>query len=63
MGKTAKMGRLCDRGRHPMDPKWKTCPLCENELRAKERIHQTASDSSRGRKTSSRKTSVEEEGA
>lgn len=34
---TTQTGRLCDAGRHLMDPNWDSCPYCEAEKRSGER--------------------------
>jgi len=34
---TPLVGRLCDAGRHMMDPNWETCPYCDAERRSKEK--------------------------
>lgn len=34
---TPLVGRLCDAGRHTMDPNWETCPYCDAEKKSKEK--------------------------
>lgn len=34
---TPLVSRLCDAGRHTMDPTWETCPYCDAEKRSKEK--------------------------
>ena len=34
---TPRVGRLCDAGRHTMDPTWETCSYCDAEKRSKEK--------------------------